>query len=180
MLVTDPDRWDRRAKPPGTRVEVMERDRETCVYCGASYPGEMVIDHVIPRTLGGSEGLENLVVACPDCNSEKADLGWEEFLARRPDLRMRFLPLIMVYKDRQAPEAQSFGYDPEPPPGQRPRRKPFCPILHCDCPVRGQLPSLMRPQRHPEPVPWEYSERATSERASERRPESRARVESGK
>lgn len=37
----------------------------------------MTVDHVIPRSKGGSSGLHNLVTACERCNNAKSDsLGW--------------------------------------------------------------------------------------------------------
>lgn len=39
-----------------------------CAYCGAE--GDSV-DHIIPRTKGGSDDVENLVCACRHCNTQK-------------------------------------------------------------------------------------------------------------
>jgi hypothetical protein len=46
-----------------------ERDGPGCFYCGASEPEE--IDHVRSRCHGGSDSIENLVLACWDCNTAK-------------------------------------------------------------------------------------------------------------
>ncbi len=55
------------------RYEVLRRDNHTCRYCGASAPDvRLTVDHVVPATLGGSDGPENLVAACADCNSGKS------------------------------------------------------------------------------------------------------------
>lgn len=55
------------------RYEIFRRDKHTCRYCGRAAPNvELTIDHVVPRTLGGSDEPENLVTACRDCNSGKA------------------------------------------------------------------------------------------------------------
>lgn len=54
------------------RFEIFRRDNNTCRYCGQSAPDvELTIDHVIPRTLGGSDDPTNLVTACKDCNAGK-------------------------------------------------------------------------------------------------------------
>lgn len=57
-----------------SRRNVFKRDRFTCQYCG-SQPGgeELTIDHVIPRAQGGTSTWENCVLACIECNSQKAD-----------------------------------------------------------------------------------------------------------
>jgi hypothetical protein len=54
-----------------TRYEVLRRDNFTCRYCRSS-EGEMVVDHVTPIALGGSDDPSNLVAACRDCNAGKA------------------------------------------------------------------------------------------------------------
>lgn len=57
--------------------------RGYCAYCGVEIDiHEMEIEHVVPRVRGGTESLDNLVPACPDCNDEKGELGTEEFLIK--------------------------------------------------------------------------------------------------
>lgn len=56
-----------------TRFEVLRRDGHTCRYCGASAPDvALQVDHVIPVALGGTDGPDNLVAACRDCNYGKS------------------------------------------------------------------------------------------------------------
>lgn len=50
-----------------------ERDHFTCVYCGfdgRTFDGwmQLSIDHVLPRSSGGGDDPNNLVVACRACN----------------------------------------------------------------------------------------------------------------
>lgn len=55
------------------RFEVLRRDNHTCQYCGESAPNVTLhVDHVKPKALGGTDGPENLVTACKDCNTGKA------------------------------------------------------------------------------------------------------------
>lgn len=54
-----------------TRSMIYKRDRNTCQYCGAT--SKLTIDHVIPRSKGGQDTWENLVVACSKCNTLKGD-----------------------------------------------------------------------------------------------------------
>jgi 5-methylcytosine-specific restriction endonuclease McrA len=51
---------------------VLVRDRETCQYCGAQ-PGRahLTIDHLVPRSQGGTTTWENVVAACETCNRRK-------------------------------------------------------------------------------------------------------------
>lgn len=57
------------------RFEVLRRDRHMCRYCGSSAPDVvLVIDHVAPVALGGSDDPSNLVTACRECNSGKTSI----------------------------------------------------------------------------------------------------------
>ena len=42
-----------------------------CFYCGSHLPTNNPIDHVLPWSLVGIDGLANLVLACTRCNSDK-------------------------------------------------------------------------------------------------------------
>lgn len=52
------------------RRAVFARDGHRCQYCGA---GAENIDHVVPRSRGGTHTWENVVAACRPCNSRKED-----------------------------------------------------------------------------------------------------------
>jgi len=56
------------------RFEVLRRDGFRCRYCGTSATdgAGLVVDHVIPTALGGTDEPSNLVAACSDCNAGKA------------------------------------------------------------------------------------------------------------
>ena len=62
----------RRRPIPCSRRGVFIRDRETCQYCGAQ-PGRkgLTIDHILPRSKGGTTAWENVVAACYACNHRK-------------------------------------------------------------------------------------------------------------
>ena len=67
------------AQVPLSRRAVFTRDGQTCVYCGSSATS---IDHVVPRSRGGTHTWDNVVAACRRCNHTKADrslaeLGWK-------------------------------------------------------------------------------------------------------
>ncbi len=54
-----------------------DRDGWDCSYCGQHLHGGPFslpyphVDHVLPKSRGGSDRLDNLVLACPSCNSAK-------------------------------------------------------------------------------------------------------------
>ena len=55
-----------------TRRNLMLRDQHQCQYCSRR-PSlrDLNVDHVIPRSRGGSDSWENLVVSCRSCNLKK-------------------------------------------------------------------------------------------------------------
>jgi len=42
---------------------------QVCNYCGAVE--HLVLDHIFPKTYGGRDNADNLVLACRSCNSSK-------------------------------------------------------------------------------------------------------------
>lgn len=55
-----------------SRKNVLIRDKYTCQYCGDDYaPEELTIDHIIPKSRGGSTKWDNVVACCKKCNNQK-------------------------------------------------------------------------------------------------------------
>ncbi|MEQ4720103.1 RNA-guided endonuclease IscB [Nonomuraea sp. B19D2] len=61
-----------------------------CVYCGATGV-PLTIDHIHPRSRGGSDRISNLTLACMRCNQDKNNLPVQEFLVGRPAVLARIL-----------------------------------------------------------------------------------------
>ncbi len=57
--------------PEHVRSEVYARDAGACVICGAREYLEF--DHIIPRSKGGANTVNNLQLLCRKCNSQKSD-----------------------------------------------------------------------------------------------------------
>ncbi len=55
-----------------TRKNILRRDAFKCAYCGRS-DIPLTIDHIIPKSKGGTDSWENLVCACTICNNRKGD-----------------------------------------------------------------------------------------------------------
>ena len=57
------------------RFEIFKRDNFRCKYCGATpEDGKLEVDHVVPRSSGGSDNRGNLVTACKKCNRGKSSI----------------------------------------------------------------------------------------------------------
>jgi hypothetical protein len=90
-LTFAPDRWRACRPSPSLTANrrrmllLGERDGERCVWCSKqlSYRSpEATVDHVRCRSAGGSDALENLVLACAACNHRRADLPADLWLER--------------------------------------------------------------------------------------------------
>jgi 5-methylcytosine-specific restriction endonuclease McrA len=71
-----------------TRRNLLLRDQHQCQYC-QKRPGVrgLNVDHVLPRSRGGQDTWENLVISCRECNLKKGRRTPEEAgmrLVRRP------------------------------------------------------------------------------------------------
>jgi hypothetical protein len=108
-------RYDRRPRVSVrlTRRNLMYRDAHQCQYCESRPPQrDLNIDHVVPRSRGGPDSWENLVVSCRNCNLRK---GWrtpEEAnmrLVRRP-MRPRWSTTAQILLGSQTrfPEWEPF------------------------------------------------------------------------
>jgi 5-methylcytosine-specific restriction endonuclease McrA len=71
------------------REYLLEKWNRQCAYCGEEgIPLE--IDHIIPRSKGGSNRTSNLTLACRICNEKKSNHSIESFLKNKQD-RLRKL-----------------------------------------------------------------------------------------
>jgi hypothetical protein len=56
------------------RFEVFKRDSFRCQYCGRSAPDVVLeVDHIVPKSKGGTDDMLNLITSCFDCNRGKSD-----------------------------------------------------------------------------------------------------------
>ena len=67
------------------REYLLEKFQHRCVYCGKT-DVPLNIDHIIPKSKGGTNRVSNLVLACIECNQKKSNRSLEEFLKDRPAL----------------------------------------------------------------------------------------------
>lgn len=72
------------------REYLLEKWQRKCAYCGTeNMPLE--IDHIYPKSKGGSDRVSNLTLACHACNQAKNNTDVQVFLAKNPDVLKRIL-----------------------------------------------------------------------------------------
>ena len=60
------------------REGIKARDGHKCVYCGSSE--NLTIDHVRPKSKGGTDTADNCVTACRPCNQAKGSMHVDIFM----------------------------------------------------------------------------------------------------
>jgi len=72
------------------REYLLAKWNRQCAYCSVeNVPFE--IEHIQPKSRGGSDRVSNLTIACHDCNQKKGNQDVRAFLATKPDLLNRIL-----------------------------------------------------------------------------------------
>lgn len=65
------------------REYLLEKWGRECAYCGKK-DVPLQIEHIHPKSKGGSDRVSNLTVACESCNQKKGNKPVEEFLKKKP------------------------------------------------------------------------------------------------
>jgi len=80
------------------RRNILARDANICQYCGRHFPAhQLSLDHVVPRSRGGTTSWENVVCACLECNIRKGGRTPSEARMRliRPPRKPRGNPVLL-------------------------------------------------------------------------------------
>ena len=71
------------------------KNNDFCWYCGKEMPAkELTIDHVFPRSKGGDNDMDNIIMVCKSCNSSKGNMDLFEWYAR---VRKEWPPINVLY-----------------------------------------------------------------------------------
>jgi 5-methylcytosine-specific restriction endonuclease McrA len=72
------------------REYLLHKWQRKCAYCGKKGV-PLQIDHIVPRSKGGTDRVSNLTLACGRCNQAKGDQDVQAFLKRKPAVLERML-----------------------------------------------------------------------------------------
>ena len=67
------------------REALLEHWGRECAYCGVRNV-QLQIEHIVPKSKGGSSRFSNLTLACECCNQKKGNQPVEKFLSDKPDV----------------------------------------------------------------------------------------------
>lgn len=75
------------------REYLLEKWNRECAYCGVeNVPLE--VEHIQPKSKGGSDRVSNLALACHPCNQSKGNQDIQDFLSGKTDLLNRILKQV--------------------------------------------------------------------------------------
>ena len=72
------------------REYLLEKWGRTCAYCGTT-DVPLQVEHIHPKSRGGSDRVSNLTLACAPCNRRKGNRPVEVFLKSKPEVLERIL-----------------------------------------------------------------------------------------
>jgi 5-methylcytosine-specific restriction endonuclease McrA len=63
-------------------IALLLRDGCSCPYCGVKFETieDITLDHVVPKSLGGSNSNKNLLLSCQECNGKKGNMLLTQFI----------------------------------------------------------------------------------------------------
>jgi 5-methylcytosine-specific restriction endonuclease McrA len=77
------------------REYLLEKWGRKCAYCGTdNIP--LQIDHIVPKSTGGSDRVSNLTLACAKCNQGKGSQPVKEYLKRKPAVLKKILATAKI------------------------------------------------------------------------------------
>jgi 5-methylcytosine-specific restriction endonuclease McrA len=72
------------------RQYLLDKWERKCAYCSVSGV-PLQIEHITPKSKGGTNRISNLTIACDSCNKKKGTLSIQEFLKGKPAVLKRIL-----------------------------------------------------------------------------------------
>lgn len=74
------------------RTNLFMEDGNSCAYCLVDFntlPARLqTVDHILPRSNGGTNALTNMIAACHPCNSRRGDTPIHKFVGEETLVRL--------------------------------------------------------------------------------------------
>ena len=91
------------------RQKIKDKWDNQCAYCGSDE--HLTIDHVVPRSKGGTDFTRNVVCACHECNQNKAHTPMEDWYSSQEFFSMDRYEKIKEWM-KPDPPANLYMYRP--------------------------------------------------------------------
>ena len=98
------------------REYLLQKFNRRCAYCGKK-DVPLEIEHIIPKSRGGSDRVSNLTIACHECNQEKGNQTAEEFgyprMQAKAEKTLKATAFMNIVRRRIADQLncdQTYGY----------------------------------------------------------------------
>lgn len=89
------------------RQSIKEKWDYQCAYCKSDE--NLTLDHITPRSKGGSDRLANVLCACKKCNNSKGHQMWSEWFLQQSFFTTEKLSAIIEWQ-KQIPDNQYYTY----------------------------------------------------------------------
>jgi CRISPR/Cas system Type II protein with McrA/HNH and RuvC-like nuclease domain len=91
------------------RQSIKEKWNNQCAYCGKEE--NLTLDHITPRSKGGSDRATNVVCACNKCNHSKGQQIWYDWYMKQPFFTTEKLSAIIEWQ-KQINDNEYYVYRP--------------------------------------------------------------------
>lgn len=91
------------------RQSIKEKWNYQCAYCGSEE--NLTLDHITPRSKGGSDRLTNILCACKECNNSKNHQIWYDWYMGQSFFTTERLSAIIEWQ-KQITDNQYYVYRP--------------------------------------------------------------------
>jgi predicted restriction endonuclease len=89
------------------KESIKEHWNYECAYCGSKQ--NLTLDHIIPKSKGGSDKITNIVCACKDCNHDKGHQFWSEWYLNQHFYTTDKLSAIIKWQNQNTENTFSYG-----------------------------------------------------------------------
>lgn len=91
------------------RESIKEKWNYQCAYCGSE--DNLTLDHITPRSKGGSDRLTNVLCACKECNNSKNHQTWYDWYMKQSFFTTEKLSAIIEWQ-KQISDDRYYVYQP--------------------------------------------------------------------